>query len=221
MSDKQKLADAKSEINALIERGTKISLVNKDTFYLYSNDKVLLATIDLFQDGKSEPKYTIFINGLPTVRKFDKSNNECKNLYDYIDNVYNVDSMLGEHIDKRPFGLSDVQEMWQNARKSKSIEKEQEFLNDLINALIQRKCPIGFIQRAIYCFKAGIKHSFPKDFTVLNTPYKLVEYKTQNNNIWFYTGQNSTGRFIPMDDGARKMFDTVKNALQNQKQNVK
>lgn len=223
MSDKQQLANARTEVDSLIQSGAKISLANKDTFYLYSTDKTLLATIDLFQYEQSKPKYTIFIDGLPTTRKFDKSNDECKRLYNYVNRIYNFDSMLNQDINKRPFVLSDMQEMWKSARKSKSIEKEQGFLNDLITALIQRKCPIEFIQRTIYCFaKSGVKHNFPEEFTVLNSLYKLVEYKTMRDNIWFYTGKtNSTGNFVPMDKDARQMFEGVKIALKKQKQNVK
>ena len=80
MSDKQQLANARTEVDSLIQSGAKISLANKDTFYLYSTDKTLLATIDLFQYEQSKPKYTIFIDGLPTTRKFDKSNDECKRI---------------------------------------------------------------------------------------------------------------------------------------------
>ena len=223
MSDnKEKVAIAQNEINALVQGGAKISVANKDTFYLYSTDKTLLATIDLFQYGQSKPKYTIFIDGLPTTRKFDKSNDECKRLYNYVNRIYNFDSMLDQDINKRPFVLSDMQEMWKSACKSKSIEKEQGFLNDLVIALIQRKCPIRFIHRTIYCFEKGVKHDFPKEFTVLNSLYKLVEYKTLRDNVWFYTGTtNSTGAFVPMDKDARKMFEGVKIALKNQKQNVK
>ena len=120
MSDnKEKVAIAQNEINALVQGGAKISVANKDSFYLYSTDKTLLATIDLFQYGQSKPKYTIFIDGLPTTRKFDKSNDECKRLYNYVNRTYNFDSMLGQDINKRHFVLSDMQEMWKNARKSK------------------------------------------------------------------------------------------------------
>lgn len=222
MSEKQKVAIAQNEINSLFESGAKISVANKDTFYLYSTDKTLLATIDLFQYGESKPKYTIFIDGLPTSRKFDKSNDECKRLYNYVNRIYNFDSMLGQDINKRPFVLSDMQEMWMSARKSKSIEKEQDFLNDLIEALIKRKCPIDFIQRTIYCFtKSGVKQGFPEEFMVLNSLYKLVEYQTPRKNVWFYTGKNSTGNFVQMDKESRELFSAVKIALKKQNQNVK
>lgn len=222
MSDKQQLANARTEVDSLIQSGAKISLANKDTFYLYSTDKKLLATIDLYKDGKSEPEYTILVNGLPETRKFHKSNKEYKNLYNYINRIYNFDSMLGQNIDKTPFTLIDAQKMWNKARAHKSIEQEQKFLNELVHNLIQRKCPIDLIQRVFYCFEVPRKKSvFPKNFTMLNIPYKLVEYRTSRNNLWFYTGQNSTGRFIEMDNESQQLFDVVKIALKKQKQNVK
>lgn len=215
MSDNKKIAN---EIKSLLENGSKISLTNQDTFYLYSTNRDLLATIDCFRNEKSGHKYTIFVNGLPTSRKFYKSNDEYKKLYNYVNRVYNFESSLGQKIDKTPFVLSDVQAMWAYAHASKSIEKEQEFLNDLIHSLIQKKCPIDFIQRTIYCFRIpDLKNSFPKEFWVLNASNKLVEYKTSHRNIWFYTGPNVNSKFIPMDDEARKIFDKVKSALQNQK----
>ena len=222
MSDKQQLVNARNEINSLIKSDYRISLANKDTFYLYSTDRNLLATIDYFYDGKSKPKYTVFVNGLPNCRKFDKSNETCHKLYNKVNAVYNYDSMLWQKIDNTPFTMLHVQDMWNYARNSKSIEKEQDFLRDLISELIARKCPIDLIQRTIYCFaESGVTHGFPEGFTVLNSLYKLVEYKTPRKNIWFYTGENSTGRFVPMDNESRGLFNDVKIALQNQKQNVK
>lgn len=219
MSDNKQVVN---EINTLLQGNSKISLTNQNTFYLYSTDKKLLVTIEYFWDEKSGPKYTIFVDGLPNSKKFYKSNDEYKKLYNYVNRIYNFESMLDQKIDKTPFVLSDAQEMWDYAHGSKSIEKEQEFLNDLIHSLVKRKCPIDVIQRAIYCFgMTGLKNGFPKEFNVLNATNKLVEYKTPRKNIWFYTGQNSNGIFIPMDAQSRQIFDKVKIALQKQKQTVK
>ncbi len=224
MSDNKKIiTNVSNGINHLLDKGLKISVANKDTFYLYSTDKKLLATLVLFKDGGKKPEHSIFLDGVSGVKTFNLSEDVYKRFYNYVNRKYNHDSLLGQDVDKTQFTFSDMTKLWKDMGAGKSVVKEEKFLEALIHGLIARRCPINYIQRVFFCFeKPDAKQHFDRQFTVLNTENKLVEYKTPRGKQWFFTGKkNSSGKFMPMDEDGIQLFNAVKIALQKQKQNVK
>lgn len=218
MSDKV-ISQVSNRIDSLLNQGLRISVANKDTFYLYSTDKKLIGSLMLYKDDKRKPEYSIMLDGLRGTKVFSQSNDVYKKLYNYVNRKYNFESSLD--IDKTPFDVQDMEKMWHDMHASKSADKEQKFLETFIHTLIARRCPVDYFQRVFYCFekpeKSNTKKRFDKRFKVLNVEDKLVEYKTPRTNQWFMTGDKCPGHFIPMDSEARKIFDKVKSALQNQK----
>ena len=214
MSDKV-VNQVLNKIDDLLEQGFRISVVNKDTFYLYSTDDKLVGSLMLYKDGKGKPEYSVMLDGLPGAKVFSQSNDVYKRLYNYVNRKYNFESSLA--IDHTQFTAQDMKKMWVDMQASKSADKEQKFLETFIHTLIARRCPVDYFQRVFYCFeRPNKKNRFNEQFRVLNVVDKLVEYKTARTNQWFLTGDKCPGRFLPMDIESRQIFDKVKSVLQNQ-----
>ena len=89
--NKEVVKQVSKKVDSLLKAGLRISVANKDTFYLYSTNKELIGSLMLYKDGKNKPEYKILLDGVSGVKIFNRSNDICKHLYNYVNRKYNFD----------------------------------------------------------------------------------------------------------------------------------
>ena len=118
--NKEAVSSVSNRIDDLLQQGFRISVVNKNTFYLYSTNKELLGSLMLYKDGKNKPEYDVMLDGLSGVKHFSQSDEFYEKLYLYVNKKYNFDTSFAD-IDKTPFTMDDMRKMW--IQRKRSLER--------------------------------------------------------------------------------------------------
>ena len=212
----------KHEINRLLEQGLKISGEYINTYDLYGTDNKLLLSVEKHKKDFAGPTYSVRLSNFGFNEKIDiEPNWHIENFYFRVKPLFDKRNPELKSIVDIKWTVQDSAELYAEHRKSPDYN-QMRLIMDLIFNLYKARCPIDRIQKIIYYFdKPNSKHKFHGDFETLNHDNKLVEYETPRKHDWFFSGENYSLSFSPMDEQSQEIFDMVKNALKNQKQNVK
>lgn len=214
----------KQEIDNLIQQGLKISGEYVKTYRLYCSDKKLLMSVEKRQRCFEGANYTARLYNVDFDDEISlKPDWKMKNLYSSIKPFFNERYSLKPivHIDFTVKEAKQEVASYLGCKDSKASVVYR-LLMDLVYNLKKAKCPAEVVEQVIFYFdKPNSKHEFKGDFETLNHDNKLVEYKTQLKDTWFFAGENFSHSFTPIDEESEEIFDMVRNALKNQKQHVK
>jgi hypothetical protein len=197
--------------NFLSNKNIKLSKQYVDTYYLWGHDtKTLLSvTRDISPDNKTS--YSIVLDGIGAT--FKPSPEFAEKVYKLIDK----DTVVGQ---SQMFTTSaDAKKEWADKYAHASVKEKEKFLCGLLG-----KGCVYSIGRTFYYFDnphSKKSKGIPSTFQVFQHDAKLVEYSGPRKVVWFYTDNKHATGFKEMNLQSGKIFNMVKIALQNQKQNVK
>ena len=211
-------------VDGMLTNGYKLSLGYNNSYYLYSYDKVPVFIASGYYNGKNEcvesTLQTLNIPGIAGIHL-----DEDFSYYMYSKILYASNKIRFDAVNEKSLFSNLVKES--KNKKYNKINK-QDVIEHMVSYLIDEPrspiCPVDVIKRNLYFFdKPETKVQDCKGVSdVMKHNSRLVEYKTNRGNYWFFVGEKkSTGKFLPMDSESRQIFNAVKIALKNQKQNVK
>ena len=210
-------------IDNLLKQDTKISVEYVDTYYIYGSDKKLLLTLTR-EAGNDEELYNTALSNAGITAKLKLDQDIHKQLYEYASSKYSYEPIPYEKTFESITGI-DVKKMWNESRAYTSMKNREKFLYELITLLMKHRMPVGEIKRVFYYFDKqktqNRDNKIPEQFKMLNHDAKLVEYNAPRGNHCFFTDEKRTSGFMQVNENSEKIFDKVKIALQNQRQNVK
>lgn len=210
-------------VDNMLDKGYRLSLVYNNSYHLYTYDKVPVFISSGYSDATGEhTESALQVLNIPNLAGVHLDEEFCEHIRFQI--VQACKKISLDSINEKSLFANVIKES-QNKKYNK-INKEdivEHLVYYMINGLKSPICPIDVIKRNFYFFdKPGAKpENYPYAFNAMNHDSKLVEYKTDRGNYWFFTGEKSTGKFMPMDAESQQIFNAVKIALQKQKQNVK
>ena len=196
--------------NFLSDKKIKLSKQYVNTYYLWGHDRktLLSVTRDISPDNKTS--YSIILDGIDAT--FKPSSELAEKIYKLIDtDKVGYNQMF--------ITSTEAKKEWADKYTHAQVKEKEKFLCDLLS-----RCCAYFINRTFYYFdnprskkSSGISPVFP----TFQHDAKLVEYSGPRNIVWFYTDNTNATGFKEMNLQSGKIFNMVKIALQNQKQNVK
>ena len=203
-------------ITGLLKEGYNLSVGYSDTYYLYGTDKNLIMTLNRSQYGYTPSRYDVDVIGIDAVRKVSQDQEVCKQLYNLVDQNYNV-ADLSIRLDKT-YSVVDAKILAGTTKEIKTGPGQKRFLNTLIENLMEKRCPISVLERVFYCFdKPNSKKAFAPEFHILGHDNTLCEYKHGSKSSWRFVGEDYKQGFTPMNENTKQMFDRVKLRLQKQR----
>ena len=196
--------------NFLSDKTIKLSQQHVDTYYLCSHDLKTLLSLTRDIQSNANTTYSITLDGIGSANKLNQD--IIKNLYKLVDT---------DRVRYTPVKITstEAKKEWNEKAANASIQDKEKFLSELLGKGI-----VYYIHRTFYYFdKQGLKKSdeIPSTFPTFQHNAKLVEYSGPRNLVWFYTDDTNSTGFKEMNLQSGKIFNKVKIALQNQKQNVK
>ena len=212
----------KQEIDNILQQNLKISAEYVDIYNLYGCDNKLLVSVEKNKKDSSGAFYRINLSNCGFNETIPlKPNWQIGNYYYAVKPFFTEQYQGFMPIDDFKYTSQDASAFYAQFRYSKDYAQNR-FIMNLIHSLYKARCPVDRMQKIIFYFdNPKSKREFANQFDTLNHDNKLQEYKTSRENVWFFSGKNYSRNFSPMNEESQQIFDKVKIALHNQKQNVK
>lgn len=201
-------------VRQMIKDKYKLSSADYNSVYLYTNDGVRVASVSEYRSADNKYEYSVGLSNVSGVQSL-KIN---ETIYSEIILIL---ARCGEgafNNKTKKVNLSDFQKYYE---KNKYLGAD--VVIKAVTYLIENNCVTDYLNRSYYFFDKNRNNISKKPAGVweLNHENKLVKYDTSKGQQWFLVSNFGSRSFSPLVKQSQQMFNAVKIALQNQKQNVK